>query len=456
MIEPVITEEEEAVQAVSSNPAPSDNPMLLWQLFFPADTQYESVSVSPFLKQRLQDISLPSANRVRVTTDKLDPRDAALSGLDGLVLLKSKGSQKQLRNAGFEGVHRYLALPSIENPRWLLPVEQAHAAAMATLPRMYKLSSRLLRLGLIVALKFGTAAFRSRTVTIATRQDPAIANAITSLFPGRNVRLSFAAGTPGPMRKPTVVSLDGDGRALAYGKVATSPVSEALVRNEALILRAISGASKLLPLAPRLLLEANCDGRTVVVTSSLGGSPVAAKFGREQRRFFAELQADSAEPVFRSPFLARLDRRVTKAGEEQARQLLNSARLALATAELPRTLMHGDATPWNMRRKQGAIAAFDWEYGLIDGLPVLDELHYRWHTRFLLDHRPVAAILRELDASARARSGLDETQSRALVDIFLVHGLVHRLEMGCGEDDEFVAAYREALALRIQTTGAAR
>ncbi|MGE0686303.1 MAG: phosphotransferase [Dehalococcoidia bacterium] len=456
MIEPVIAEVEESAQAVSSSPAQSDNPMLPWQLFFPADTQYEGVAVSPFLDERLQETSAPSARRVQVMTGRPDLRGGGQDGLSGLVLLGAKGSRKQLRNAGFEGVYRYLALPSIENPRWLLPVEQAHAAAVATLPRMYKLSSRLLRLGLIAALKFGTAPFRSRTITIATRQEPAIVGAIAALFPGRQVRLSFAAGTPGPMRKPTVVTLDREGRALAFGKVATSPVSEALVRNEALVLRAISGASKLLPLAPRLLLEASCDGRTVVVTSSIGGGPLAAKFGREQRRFFAALQADSVEPVFRNPFLARLERRVGRLEEEEAGRLLRSARLALATAELPRTLMHGDATPWNMRRKQGAIAAFDWEYGVIDGLPVLDELHYRWHTRFLLDHRPVDAILQELDAAARARSGVDEVQSRALVDVFLVHGLTHRLEMGCGEDDELVIAYREALAPRTLTMEAPR
>jgi hypothetical protein len=453
VIEALAAEETEAAPKIPANARQSDQPLLPWQLFFPAATHYEGVNLPASLEARLAETSVPSLHRVRVVGGKFDLRDDSLRGASGLVILGSQGSRRALRKAGFEHVYRYLALPSIEDPRWLLPVEQAHAAAVATLPRMYKYSSRFLRAGLILALKLGTAAWKSRMITVATRREPAIISAVTPLFPGRSIRLSFAGGTPGPMRKPTVVCLDRGGRVLAYGKVAASPVSDALVRNEALILRAISGASRLRPLAPRLLLEGDCDGRTVVVATSLGGSAIPARLGRPQRQFFAALQGEVLEPVFRNPFLARLARRTADLHEEGAAKILGAARLALATAELPQTLMHGDATPWNMRRKQGSIAAFDWEYGVIDGLPVLDELHYRWQTRFLLDHRGAAPILRELDSAAQAYPGLDPRQAAALVDIYLVHGLIHRLEMDCAEDDELVVAYREALALRAPAEG---
>jgi hypothetical protein len=451
VIEPAAAEPVEAAETptLEAEAAGRDNPLLLWQLFFPAVTRYEGENLSEALEQRLRDTSAATTNRVRVVRGSRGLRYGDLDGYAGAVILGSRGSRRRLRKAGFEHVYRYLALPGIENPRWLLPVEQAHAAAVATLPRMYKYSSRLLRLGLISALKLGTTPWRSRIITVAARREPAIVTATAPLFPGHRVRLSFASGTPGPMRKPTLVCLDRGGRATGYGKVATSEVSEALVRNESLILRAISGASRLLPLAPRLLLEASCDGRTTVVANTLGGAPIAARFGRAQRQFFAALQGDLVEPVARNPFLARLARSLSGHGEEPAAGLLDAARTVLAGVELPRTLMHGDATPWNMRRRQGAIAAFDWEYGVIDGLPVLDELHYRWQTRFLLEHRRIEAILRELDAASRGRFGLDDEQAAAMVDVYIVHALVHRLGMGCGDDDELVAAYREALTLRL-------
>ena len=395
-------------------------------------------------------------SRVKVMNGTRALKNADLSAYVGVVILRSKGSRRRLRKAGFEHLYRYLALPSIENPRWLLPVEQASTGASFTLPRMYKLTSRLMRLGLIIGLKLGTTFWKQRTIAIASRREPQIVSAITPLFPRNKVRLAFAGGTPGPMRKPTVVCLDADGPALAYAKVATSPVSEALVRNEARVLRLIAATPRLLRLAPRLLLDADCDGRTVVVASTLGGNGISGRFGKLQRRFLDALKSDDIQPVYQNQFLIRLARDTGGRGEEQLERLLHDARSSLATAELPQTLMHGDATPWNMRKKQGAIVAFDWEYGVVDGLPVLDELHYRWSTALLLQHRSVAKVVHGLDTTARNRSRLEPRQAAALVDVYLIHGLIHRLDMGCGEDDELVAAYREALALRINSTEAAR
>ena len=51
-----------------------------------------------------------------------------------------------------------------------------------------------------------------------------------------------------------------------------------------------------------------------------------------------------------------------------------------------RTIVHGDFAPWNLRERDGAISAFDWEYGQPSGLPLLDELHYRLQVGFLLEN----------------------------------------------------------------------
>ena len=44
--------------------------------------------------------------------------------------------------------------------------------------------------------------------------------------------------------------------------------------------------------------------------------------------------------------------------------------------EVPSTIVHGDFAPWNLRTHHGKISAFDWEYGELDGLPLMDETHY--------------------------------------------------------------------------------
>jgi hypothetical protein len=447
VIEPAADPREAAAEELSA-PATADNPLLLWQLFFPAATSYEAAGLSATFEARLGATSAASATRVLVSRGSKPLKQHDLGEYAGVVLLGTRGSRRQLRKAGFEHVYRYLALPGLEDPRWLLPLEQAHLSAAATLPPMYKLTSRVARTALVFGLKLGTTAWRPRTITIATRRAPGIVGAIEALFPGKQVRFAFAGGTPGPMRKPTVVCIDSHGRAVAYGKVAVSAVTERLVRNEARVLTSIAMTRRLAPVAPRLMLEAECDGRMVAVASALPGSAVGAALGRPQRRYFEALHGDVPEPVLQNPFLNRLMQRVRDEDDPQLIRLLYETRAALANVELPRTLMHGDATPWNMRKHQGTIAAFDWEYGVLDGLPVLDELHYRWNTRLLLDHRKPESVLRELDAASRARSRLEGAQAEALVDVYLIHGLLHRLDMGCLEDDALVAAYRAALAQR--------
>jgi hypothetical protein len=41
-----------------------------------------------------------------------------------------------------------------------------------------------------------------------------------------------------------------------------------------------------------------------------------------------------------------------------------------------RTIVHGDFTPWNMLVDRGQLRIFDWEYGVVDGLPDWDAVFF--------------------------------------------------------------------------------
>lgn len=41
-----------------------------------------------------------------------------------------------------------------------------------------------------------------------------------------------------------------------------------------------------------------------------------------------------------------------------------------------RTIVHGDFTPWNMLMDRGQLRVFDWEYGVVDGLPDWDAVFF--------------------------------------------------------------------------------
>ncbi len=130
--------------------------------------------------------------------------------------------------------------------------------------------------------------------------------------------------------------------------------------------------------------------------------------------------------------------------------VLDHATRELASVELSPTVMHGDFAPWNLRLQKNAIAAFDWEYGVLDALPGLDELHHHWQTGFLL--HGWGAIQAEAflqDWASRQPFGLPLAQAEALIKIYLLHALVQRLETGHEDSDQMVGRYFDSLRRQV-------
>jgi hypothetical protein len=382
-----------------------------------------------------------------------------MAGFDGVVTLGTPPSASQLQEAGFFHVQRFIAIPGLTNLRWLIPAgPRAAVIATAILPRSHRLLARLERIALLGLLRLGSSFWRSRLVTIASRRQPAVLGALDGLFPGHDLRVSVSAGTPGPMRKPTLACFDGEGSVLAYAKVATSWRPEALLQNESAMLRHINETPRLRGIAPRLLLDTIVDGRIMVVQSALPGRAPSQSLRAGHRRFLDVLESDEDLLVTESAFVRKLDNRLPAAGRaDELGPVLIEAKQALRGVRLPSTLMHGDFAPWNLREDRGYIRAFDWEYGVVDGLAGFDNLHYVWQTGLLLKKWDAATARSALESCARSQDdALDARQAKALVAIYLLHGLLDCLESGCDETDLLAEAYRTALALQPVTREAAR
>ena len=81
---------------------------------------------------------------------------------------------------------------------------------------------------------------------------------------------------------------------------------------------------------------------------------------------------------------------------------------------VPTTIVHTDFVPWNLREKDGVIAAFDWDAAELDGLPLYDELHHELVVGHLVKRwtaERASAHLREVAWSAPL--GLSPGQVRA-------------------------------------------
>ena len=434
----------------------TDDRSLSWQVFFPREADFETRGAPDWLVALLNDSALSDGPGrrpvVRIAWGAAAVSDVLAPGLEGLVVLNAAPSTLKLQQAGFRYVRQFIALPSLKNLRWLIPADHGTVAgASTTIPRPHSRRGKSQRLALMLLLKAGRLRTRSRLVTVASRRQPGIVSAFDRLFPEVEFDLAVSTGTPGPMRKPAIACFDRGGTELAFAKVATTSAAETLIRNEASVLRRMGFTLRLRNLGPRLLSEELADGRATIVQSALAGRAAPTKLGDTHRRFLEALETHQTHRLPVHPFIQGLCERLRRRPELAAAgmPLLGDALRELDAVSLPATLMHGDFAPWNLRLTADGLRAFDWEYGVFDGLPGLDELHHVWQTGMLLEKQDAELAVRALDAQARSLPyGLDAMRAAALVSVYLVHGLLQRFELGCDGDDVLLRAYRTAVQTR--------
>src|SRR6185437_6356785 len=119
---------------------------------------------------------------------------------------------------------------------------------------------------------------------------------------------------------------------------------------------------------------------------------------------------------------------------------------SLEQMSVPVTIVHGDFAPWNLRIEGGTIAAFDWEYGQLSGLPLIDEIHYRLQVGLLLEHWSAHRGAEEIEKLCQSRpQGLSCENAATLAIVYLLDTLARLLNEGYGEDHEMIVWNRAVL-----------
>ncbi len=301
-------------------------------------------------------------------------------------------------------------------------------------------------------LHTGPLLWRPQKILVARRDPPDLLQLLHRLLAKTEIHLAVSTGTAGPGRKSTLSVLDRRGAPLAFAKVAETATAERLMQNEAQILREIGEVNRPQVAGPRLLFAGQLDGHPVTIQSPVSGWPAPRNMRESHFLFLQSLSHGLPRPAIESAFLRLLPERLDAVGLSSGDLplVLHRAVQDLAEINLSPTLLHGDFAPWNLRLERDAISAFDWEYGVLDALPGLDELHHHWQTGFLLHGWSVTqadGFLR--DWVSRPPASLVSGQAEALVRIYLLHGLVQRLETRHGDSDEMVGRYFEVLNRRV-------
>jgi len=297
----------------------------------------------------------------------------------------------------------YLILPSLAQPRLLVP-RRPRRAAGATLLGYGEQPSPVRR----AAVRAGAAGLAAGAGDLALRDRLEVGGGHTiedrlERELDQQVLLSLHLGPPRANRKPVLQLLDRRGRTVGFAKVAITALAGQLVGAETAALRALAAAGLRHLTAPQVMYAGSWNGLEILVQSPL---PV-----RQPRRPAADrLAAATAEVaavggVHPEPldgaYVTGLRERLAALPDEETRSGLLRALAALPPdAEIPVGSWHGDWTPWNTAVVADTVLAWDWER-FTAGVPVgFDALHYDLQPRVM--GRPAEAGAAAADLLRRA------------------------------------------------------
>lgn len=389
-----------------------------WQAFFPGNASYVS------LERAVARADPPGEPSVLVAWGNAEVPLPDLDGWDGLVVTRRAfPSTAHLRAAGFSWVRGFVVLPGLADPRWYLPVGDTRVTAAAlSLYTPYRTAARVRKGALQAAVRLGATRFLGDRVLLAQRSIPALTQTAAQLFPGEGPRVILTAGRRERAFKLSAGILTRDARLRAIARICRAgEPRQALIAGEAAMLRHLNGRHPSNGPAPRLLFEGVRGDLYLTVQGAIAGRPGPRNMTNVHRTFLERLQEGAPRPASESELVRQLHVRADRWFPEDAvvQRLLAELDRELAHQVLPSVAVHGDFAPWNVRIEQGTLHAFDWEYGVVDGLPHLDALHHEIQVGRLLDRWSNDRMTAELRRLAARDLGTGPDAGLAIARLYL-------------------------------------
>lgn len=401
------------------------------------------------------------ASRVQVLWGTAWHEMADLPRWDTVVAINCPGvTTRRLETSGFAYARRYAVLPSLEKARWFINLDTGAVAAASF--SVYTPARRSAHLKKAVAKLLARArvpGWYKDQVVIASRRVPPLERKLAELFPGQSLRVGLSAGAPEPAlnRKASGAVMAAHGEILAFVKIAGSPLSRRIMEHEAEMLPALAERARTEAATPRLLFAGEIDGRYVTVQSPLPGKPAPTALTPAHERYLGTLRSGQVKPAAATQMVAELPGRIAAVGSSSPSAsaldlggILDEVMPVLERLDVPSTIVHGDFAPWNLRLHGGKVSAFDWEYGQLDGLPLIDETHFRVQLGFQLQGWNTDQFRACLAQIADARPlGMTPEQVRAIHVVYLLDNIVRLLGEGYPADDEMVAWYARLMGTLV-------
>jgi hypothetical protein len=296
---------------------------------------------------------------------------------------------------GFTRMRTFVALPSSNRVRWLLP-EGSRQVSLAALHvyAPYAPAARLLKAVLSFVIRAGWQGWVGHKVTLGSREALPLEDLVAELSGERGPVFALSLGTPTPFRKLTIQVMRPSGQILGYIKLPLTQAATEHVRHEAEILQRLSEFSSLNPHIPKVLHASEWDDGYILFLSPGPMSPGPVEYDSLHEGFLSNLR--SIHQVIKPGHILVEE---VAARWHKAETLLDSRWRALGEAALARAkreldgktvccgVAHGDFAPWNTHVGDGRLYVFDWESASWEAPTSWDIFHFKTQVAALLNKK---------------------------------------------------------------------
>ena len=310
--------------------------------------------------------------------------------------------------AGFIRAEAYLVLPRASDARLLVPLNapQAAAAALARNHDATSTKARLGRMALGAGLKVGLTQrvadrvdiFVDPALPAAERPKHLLTDHLRAIFGRTDLEMAVILGVPRLNRKPVLQILAADGTVVGYVKAAWNDLTVGLVRNEARVLAHLADVGPKSFTPPAFVAAGPWGALELIAASALPNAarPDPSAVFDPPMAVIAEiagLWGRSTATLAASPYWAGVrERLAAQAGSDVLGGAVDWVERTYGGVEMAFGAWHGDFTPWNMARLDGATYVWDWERAA-PAPAGLDLLHFLFQSVCRFDGKaPAAAI----------------------------------------------------------------
>lgn len=410
-----------------------------WLSLLPRDTRISvGAAVSAALRRKLAAHS--GAGAPTLVALRSPSASQGLDAYSAVVVIDPARDVPTLLDAhGFRHALRFVAIPSLDDPRILVPLgNRLVAVGSLDLLAPYRLTARLKKQALSGLTRLGFAHRAGDVILLARRQPTELERYLQAVTGQDAPLLALSPGAEGEFRKLTIGVIGEDGRALAFAKVGWTAGARDAIDREAHMLMRLARHPELRGQVPALLGANTVDGGLVSVQLAGRGKSSSSEYGAEHDAFLKMLAAASSRRMRFSDSLmwrsiqtmyAQIVPRLPRERRELLRQVVEEVDLALGARELDLSIAHRDFGPWNVRVQPGGrIFVFDWETAQPEMTPAYDYFDFQTRSHVLYGKQAAPAFLagQWLSGCRRWHPGLPPAHLPALFLAYLLDRALSR------------------------------